>query len=76
MPPLLLELWREEHPEGHEQVQLDFTSDPNATIEAAIKHLRDGKLTEPNDNLVILSDVSAGHALVDCVQLRQVKDFA
>ena len=26
MPPLLLELWREQHPDGHEQVQLDFTS--------------------------------------------------
>jgi len=26
MPPLLLELWREQHPKGHEQVQLDFIS--------------------------------------------------
>lgn len=26
MPPLLLELWREQHPKGHEQVQLDFSS--------------------------------------------------
>jgi hypothetical protein len=26
MPPLLLTLWRELHPKGHEQVQLDFTS--------------------------------------------------
>lgn len=25
-PRLLLELWREQHPKGHEQVQLDFTS--------------------------------------------------
>ncbi len=25
MPPLLLELWREQHPGGHEQVQLNFT---------------------------------------------------
>jgi len=24
MPPLLLKLWREQHPEGYEQVQLDF----------------------------------------------------
>ncbi len=24
MPPLLLELWREQHPTGHEQRQLDF----------------------------------------------------
>lgn len=25
MPPLLLELWREQHPQGHEQRQLDFS---------------------------------------------------
>jgi hypothetical protein len=24
MPPLLLELWREQHPLGHEQAALDF----------------------------------------------------
>jgi hypothetical protein len=24
MPPLLLELWREQHPLGHEQIALDF----------------------------------------------------
>ncbi len=24
MPPLLLELWRERHPDGHEQINLDF----------------------------------------------------
>ncbi|MDQ3198675.1 MAG: pyruvate kinase [Verrucomicrobiota bacterium] len=54
-------------------LQLDFTEDPNATIEAALKHLRTAKLIAPNDNLVIISDVRAGEALVDCVQLRQVK---
>ena len=26
MPPLLLVLWREQHPEGHEQVMIDFTT--------------------------------------------------
>ena len=26
MPPLLLALWREQHPNAHEQVQLDFAS--------------------------------------------------
>ena len=25
MPPLLLLLWREQHPDGHEQVMIDFT---------------------------------------------------
>jgi hypothetical protein len=31
MPPLLLELWREQHPLGHEQTALDF----NASFPAA-----------------------------------------
>ena len=28
MPPLLLELWREQHPQGHEQTALDFDVRP------------------------------------------------
>ena len=36
MPPLLLKLWRELHPKGHEQVQLDFTPEEPA---ARIVHL-------------------------------------
>ena len=53
-------------------ILIDFTDDPNATIEAAVKYLRDAKLVVPNDNLVIISDVRAGEALVDCVQLRHI----
>ena len=31
LPPFLLELWREQHPEGHEQIALDFRSqEPSA----------------------------------------------
>lgn len=31
MPPLLVTLWREQHPDGHEQTQIDFrTSSPAA----------------------------------------------
>jgi len=54
-------------------IRIDFTEDPNATIEAAEKYLRDAKLIALNDNLVIISDVRAGKGLVDCVQLRQLK---
>jgi pyruvate kinase len=53
-------------------VRIDFTDDPNATIEAAIEYLRDAKLIQTNDNLVIISDVRAGKTLVDCVQLRPI----
>jgi len=54
-------------------LQIDFTEDPNVTIETAAKYLRTARLSSPKDNLVILSDIRAGTALVDCVQLRQVK---
>ena len=54
-------------------VQLEFTEDPNATIEAAEKFLRETKLAAPGDQLVIISDVRAGESLVDCVQLRTAK---
>ena len=38
MPPLLRELWREQHPSGHEQAALDFTEQ---TQEAQPLHLFD-----------------------------------
>jgi pyruvate kinase len=53
--------------------RIEFSDDPNVTIETAQKLLRDQKLTVPGDNLVIVSDVRARDALVDCVQLRTVK---
>jgi pyruvate kinase len=53
--------------------RIEFSDDPNATIETAQKYLHDQKLTTPGDNLVIISDVRARDALVDCVQLRTAK---
>ena len=53
-------------------ILVDFTEDPNATIEAAVKYLRGAKLIMPNDNLVVISDVRAGQDLIDTVQLRKV----
>ncbi len=53
-------------------ILLNFTDDPNATIEAAQEYLREANLIVSNDNLVVLSDVRAGQDLIDCVQLRQV----
>jgi pyruvate kinase len=54
-------------------VRIDFTDDPNATIEAAEKYLSDHSLTSPGDNLVIISDVRADERLVDTVQLRTAR---
>jgi pyruvate kinase len=54
-------------------IQIDFTDDPNATIDGAKNYLHDERLTAPGDQLVIISDVRAGKKLVDCVQLRTAK---
>jgi pyruvate kinase len=58
---------------GTYPVLIEFTDDPNETVEAALKHLRARKLTEPGDNLIVLSDMLAGGLKVDCVQLRPAK---
>src|SRR5438067_7455011 len=55
-------------------VRIDFTADPNATIEAAERFLRETKLTAPGDQLVIISDVRTGEdRIIDSVQLRTAK---
>jgi pyruvate kinase len=53
--------------------RIEFSDDPNVTIETAQKYLRDQKLTTAGDNLVVISDARARDALVDCVQLRTAK---
>ena len=53
--------------------RIEFSDDPNVTIETAQKFLRDQKLTSSGDNLVVISDVRARDEAVDCVQLRCVK---
>jgi len=53
--------------------RIEFSDDPNATIETAEKCLRDQRLTTPGDNLIISSDVRARDQRIDCVQLRTVK---
>src|SRR5256714_14669824 len=53
--------------------RIEFSDDPNVTIETAQKFLRDQKLTSSVDNLVVISDVRAADEAVDCVQLRCVK---
>src|SRR4051812_29269821 len=55
---------------GTHPIMLPFADDPNATIEAAVKYLRDKKLTEPGDNLIVLSDLLGGADKVDSIQLR------
>ena len=58
---------------GTHPVMIEFAQDPNATIESAIKYLSREKLTEPGDNLIVLSDMLGGRDKVDCIQLRQAE---
>jgi pyruvate kinase len=58
---------------GISPVLLEFAEDPNATIEAAEKYLRENKRATPGDQLVIISDVRAGASFADAVQLRSAK---
>jgi pyruvate kinase len=58
---------------GVDPIRLDFTDDPNATINAAEKFLRQNKLTTPGDELVIITDLRAGKDRIDSVQLRTAK---
>jgi len=51
-------------------IRIDFSDDPNATIETAESFLRDHHLTSPGDNLVIVSDLRTAARRVDTVQLR------
>jgi pyruvate kinase len=55
---------------GVRPIMLDFADDPHLTIEAAIKYLRQKRLTHPGDNLIVLSDMLGGRDKVDSVQLR------
>ncbi len=58
---------------GTHPVMLEFAQDPHVTIESAIKYLSRKKLTEPGDNLIVLTDMLGGQDKVDCVQLRQAE---
>ena len=58
---------------GTHPILIGFTDDPKQTVDAALKHLHEMKLTEPKDNLVILTDMVASGLKVDSIQLRQAK---
>ena len=55
-----------------EPVHLPFDANPNHTISAAEKYLLDKGLAKSGDHLVIVSDLLAGEARFDSIQLRLV----
>lgn len=54
-------------------VKIEFSDDPNTTIEAAEQFLRQHKLVNSGDHLVIITDLRAGAERIDSVQLRTAK---
>jgi pyruvate kinase len=58
---------------GTHPIMIELAQDPNATIESAIQYLSRENLTEPGDNLIVLTDMLGGRDKVDCIQLRQAE---
>lgn len=58
---------------GTYPIRIEFTDDPNETINVAENYLREHGFTATGDNLVIISDIRAGERIVDTVQLRAVR---
>ena len=52
---------------------IDFAGGPEGTLSAAEKFLRKNKRVTPGDRMVIISDVRMGRALINSIQLREVK---
>lgn len=51
----------------------EFANDPEATVDAGIAILKKHGLVEPDDQLVILSDVLQGDYVIDSILLRKVR---
>ena len=56
-----------------EPILLELATDPNATIENALAHLRRAGLAAPGDKIVIATDIVAEDRLVDEVKLRTLR---
>jgi pyruvate kinase len=56
-----------------EPILLELATDPNATIENALAHLRRAGLAAPGDKIVVATDIVAEDRLVDAVQLRTLR---
>jgi pyruvate kinase len=54
-------------------VCINFNQDPDKAIAEAETFLRKRKLAVPGDQMVIISDVRMGRALIDSIQVRVVK---
>ena len=53
--------------------RMDFSSDPEKTIIAAIETIKKNGMVSDGDRVVILSDIIAGTDRVETIQIREVK---
>jgi pyruvate kinase len=49
---------------------MDFSSDPEKTIQAAFERLRKRSRVQPGDQVVVVSDVVAGEQRITSLQVR------
>ena len=53
---------------------MDFSEDPEITIQSAIKRLKLEKRVEQGDQIVMVTNVLADGKVVESIQLREVED--
>lgn len=59
---------------GIEPYLMDFSEDPEITIQSAIKRLKLEKRVEQGDQIVMVTNVLADGKVVESIQLREVED--
>lgn len=52
--------------------RIEFSSDPEKTIQRAIEALKSKELIKKGDRIVIVSDILAGKELVETIQIRKI----
>ncbi len=58
---------------GVSSFRIDFSKDPEKTIQRAIAALKKRNLVKRNENIIVVSDILASHEFVETVQIRTIK---
>ena len=59
-------------PWGVEPFLMDFSDDPEATIQSALGQLKSKGWCKPGDWLVVITNALADDKIIDTLQLRQI----
>lgn len=54
---------------------MDFSKDPEKTIQNAFRKLKERNRVHPGDKVVVVSDIVAGEDRVSSIQIREIVDF-